>query len=133
LSGTEKDFEFGYMHEGIPNAYTLQMLYDDFMFLTRGTWEIYPAHAYRRTIDGTIVHNCTRDYRTGQLLGSEGAPVKQPVRIIEDRGRGSEIHNSADQGKLLQYWAWAGMPLDVGVLFPTVDNRTYEFWMEITL
>jgi hypothetical protein len=25
------------------------------------------------------------------------------------------------------------MPLDVGVLFPTVEGRTYEFWMEMTL
>jgi hypothetical protein len=25
------------------------------------------------------------------------------------------------------------MSLDVGVLFPTVDSRTYEFWMEMTL
>jgi hypothetical protein len=25
------------------------------------------------------------------------------------------------------------MSLDVGVLFPTVEGRTYEFWMEMTL
>jgi hypothetical protein len=55
------EYEFCYMQEGVPNAYTLQMLYDDFMFLTNNTWEIYPANAYRRTIDGTIVHNCIRD------------------------------------------------------------------------
>jgi hypothetical protein len=39
----------------------------------------------------------------------------------------------ADQGKLLQYWAWAQLPLDVGVIFPTLEGRTYEFWMEMTL
>jgi hypothetical protein len=99
------EYEFGYMQEGVPNAYTLQMLYDVFMFLTSNTWEIYPANAYRRTIDGTIVHNCTRDYRTGELLRSEGVTAEPPARIIEDRGRGSEIHSPADQGKLLQYWA----------------------------
>jgi hypothetical protein len=127
------EYEFGYMHEGIPNAYTLQMMYDDFMFLTQNIWEIYPASPYRRTVDGTIVPHCTRDYRTGQLLRSECVPVEQPPRIIEDRGRGSEIHSPADQGRLLQYWAWEKMPLDVGVLFPTKEDRTYEFWMEMTL
>jgi hypothetical protein len=127
------EYDFGYMQEGIGNAYTLQMMNDDFMFLTQHTWEIYPAVAYRRLIDGTIVHNCTKDYQTGQLLRSECTPAEQPARIIEDRGRGSEIHSPADQSRLLQYWAWAKMSLDVGVIFPTVEGRTYEFWMEMSL
>jgi hypothetical protein len=59
------EYDNGYMREGIGNAYTIQILYDDFMALTQNTWEIYPAVAYRRLSDGTIVHNCARDYRAG--------------------------------------------------------------------
>jgi hypothetical protein len=123
------EYTNGYMREGIGNTYTLQVVYDDFMSLTTNTWEIYPALAYRRTNDGIIVHNCTNDYRANQILRSEADPVEHPVRIIEDRGRGSEIHSLEDQGKLIQYWAWAQMPLDVGVIFPAKDGRTYEFWL----
>jgi hypothetical protein len=127
------EYENGYMHEGIGNAYTIQMVHDDFMSLTQNTWELYPATAYRRLVDGTIVHKCTTDYRTGQLLRHERTPAEQPPRVIEDRGRGSEIHNDEDKWRLLQYWAWARMPLDAGVLFPTKSDRTTEFWMEMTL
>jgi hypothetical protein len=127
------EYDNGYIREVIGNACTIQILYDDFMTLTQNTWEIYPAVAYRRLSDGTIVHNCTRDYRAGQLLRAEGIPVVHPPRIIEDRGRGSEIHSREDQGKLLQYWAWAQLPMDVGVIFPTKDGRTYEFWMAFRL
>jgi hypothetical protein len=127
------EYDNGYMREGIGNAYTIQILYDDFMALAQNIWEIYPAVAYRRLSDGTIVHNCTRDYRAGQLLRAEGVPVVHPPRIIEDKGRGSEIHSREDQGKLLQYWAWAQMPMDVGVIFPTKDGHTYEFCLEFSL
>jgi hypothetical protein len=69
------EYENGYMREGISNTYTIQILYDDFMALTENTWELYPATAYRRTVDGTIVHNCVRDFRTGQILRSEATPA----------------------------------------------------------
>jgi hypothetical protein len=123
----------GYMREGIGNAHTILMIYDDFMALTQNTWELYPAVAYRRLSDGTIVHNCAREYRASQIIRAEGSPADQPPRIVEDKGRGSEIHSQEDQGKLLQYWAWAQLPLDVGIIFPTKDARTYEFWLEFSL
>jgi hypothetical protein len=96
------EYELGYMKVGVPNAYTLQMIYDDFTYLNEA-WDIYPAQACRRLMDGTIVHNCTTDYRTGQLLRAAAETIDPPVSIIEDRGRGSEINSVADQGKLLQY------------------------------
>jgi hypothetical protein len=121
------------MKVGVPNAYTIQMLYDDFTGLTNGTWDIYPAQACRRLIDGTIVHNCTTDYRTGQLLRAAAETIDPPINVIEDRGRGSGINSVTDQGKLLQYLSWAQLPLDVGVIFPTQDGRTYEFWLELII
>jgi hypothetical protein len=126
------EYEFGYMKVGVPNAYTIQMIHDDFSYLNE-TWDIYPAQACRRLIDGTIVHNCTTDYRTGQLLRAAAETVDPPANVIEDRGRGSEINSVSDQGKLLQYLSWAQLPLDVGVIFPTQDGRTYEFWMELVI
>jgi hypothetical protein len=119
------EYENGYMREGIGNTYTIQVLYEDSEFISTGSWDIYPALAYRRTNDGIIIHNCCNDFRAAQILRSEGSPVIHPVRILEDNGLGSEIHNLDDQGKLLQYWAWAQMPLDVGVIFPSKDGRTY--------
>jgi hypothetical protein len=127
------EYDGGYMREGIGNAYTIQMIYDDFMFLTGNTWKIYPALAYRRLNDGTIVHNCVSDFQESQLIRSEHTQLEHPPRIIEDRGRGSEILSPEDQGKLMQYWAWSQLPLDVGVIFPTRDHRTYEFWFETRL
>jgi hypothetical protein len=101
------EYDGGYMREGIGNAYTLNMVYEDFMFLTGNTRKIYPALAYRRLIDGTIVHNCVSNFQESQLIRSEHTQLEPPPRIIEDRGRGSEILSPEDQGKLMQYWAWS--------------------------
>jgi hypothetical protein len=84
-------------------------------------------------VDGTITHKCITDFRTSQLIRAGNAPVDHPLRIIEDRGRGSEIHNLEDMDRLLQYWAWEQLPLEVGVIFPTKDGLTVEFWMKLTL
>jgi hypothetical protein len=93
-----------------------------------------PSHREdRRLSDGTIVHNCATKYRASQIIRAEGSPADQSPRIVEDKGRGSEIHSREDQGKLLQYWAWAQILLDVGIIFPTKDARTYEFWLELSL
>jgi hypothetical protein len=35
--------------------------------------------------------------------------------------------------RLLQYWAWAQLPLEAGIIFPTKDGLTVEFWMKLTL
>jgi hypothetical protein len=91
------EYELGYMKVGVPNAYTIQMIYDDFIYLNEA-WDIYPAQACRRLSDGTIVHNCTTDFRTGQLLRVAAETVDPPVNVIEDRGRGSEINSVTDQG-----------------------------------
>jgi hypothetical protein len=36
------------------------------------------------------------------------------------------------QGKLLQYWAWSQLPIEVGVLFPDARFKI-EYWMTVTL
>jgi hypothetical protein len=121
------------MREGVGNAYTIQIIHDDFMLLKQNSWGFYPALPERRLLDGTIVHKCTTDSRTSQLFRAGNAPVNHPLRIIEDRGRGSEIHNEEDMDRLLQYWEWAQLPLEVGIIFPTKDGLTFEFWMKLTI
>jgi hypothetical protein len=127
------EYGLGYMREGVGNAYTIQIIHDDFMLLTQNSWGLYPAHPERRLMDGTIVHKCITDSRTSQLIREGNAPVIHPPHIIEDRGRGSEIHNEEDMDRMLQYWAWAQLPLEVGIIFPTKDGLTIEFWMNLTL
>jgi hypothetical protein len=121
------------MREGVGNAYTIQIIHDDFMLLTQNSWGVYPALPERKLVDGTIVHKCITDLRTSRLIRAGNAPVDHPLRIIEDRGRGSEIHNEEDMDRFLQYWAWAQLPLEVGVIFPTKDGLTFEFWMKLTI
>jgi hypothetical protein len=94
------EYDHGYMLEGTENAYTIRMISNDFMSLTQNTWELYPAFGYRQLIDGTIVHKCTTDYRTGQQILAEDATAVQPARVLEERGRGIEIHSITDQGRL---------------------------------
>jgi hypothetical protein len=126
------EYDHGYMLEGTGNAYTIRMISEDFMVLTQNTWELYPAFSYRRLIDGTIVHKCTTDYREGQQILTEDVPATQPTRVLEERGRGTEIHSITDQGRILQYWALERMPFEVGIMFPT-PGRVTEFWMWMTL
>jgi hypothetical protein len=78
------EYDGGYMKEGIGNAYTIQMIYEDFMFLTGNTWKIFPAMAYRRLNDGTIVHNCVTDYqlRTYRRLNDGSKDVLSPKSAI---------------------------------------------------
>jgi hypothetical protein len=55
-----------------------------------------------------------------------------PAKILEERGRGTEIHSVTDQAKLPQYWAWSQLPIEVGVLVPET-NHPIEYWMFLTL
>jgi hypothetical protein len=114
------EYDDGYMKVGMGEAYTIRMLSNEFWELTRRTWEFGPALPIRREIDGTVVHGITWDWR-------EPTP-----KILEERGRGTLIRNLKSQGKLLQYWAWAGTAIDVGIFFPEA-NWNIEYWMKLTL
>jgi hypothetical protein len=122
------EYDQGYMMVGSKEAYTIKMISDHFMALTQNQWELFPVQAYRRLINGTVVHKMTADFWEGQRIKAEDAKVVSPVMILEERGRGTEIHNIPDQDHLLQYWAWAQLPLEVGVMFPD-EHHVIEFWM----
>jgi hypothetical protein len=72
------------------------------------------------------------DFKESQMALAHEEMIVPPAKIVEERGRGTEIHSVADQGKLLQYWPWSQQPIEVGILVPVV-NYTIEYWMTITL
>jgi hypothetical protein len=91
------------------------MLANEHYALTQGTWEMYPKADYRRLVDGTIIHNFTTDLREFQQVLAVDELIEPPPKILEERGRGTEICSMVDQEKLLQYWAWTQQEIEVGV------------------
>jgi hypothetical protein len=55
------EYDQGYTRVGIGNAYTMNMLADEFLTVTQDQWKIYPLNGYRRLKDGTVVHRVTGD------------------------------------------------------------------------
>jgi hypothetical protein len=126
------EYEYCYMRVGLGEAYTIRMLTNEFQELTQGTWEIYPRVGYRRLIDGTVVHNVTADTNEFHAVLALDDMIVPPPKILEERGRGTEIHSLADQAKLLQYWAWSQQEIEVGVMVPETKH-VLEYWMFIKL
>jgi hypothetical protein len=124
--------EEGYMKVGMGKTYTVRMLAQEFWELTQRQWEFYPIESYRRWIDGSIIHKVTWDYNEYRKDVDNDQVYKPPDNILVELVRCTEINNIRNQGKLLQYWAWSQMPIEVGVLFPEV-KRMIEYWMTITL
>jgi hypothetical protein len=116
------EYEYGYMRVGMGEAYTIRMITNEFWALTRNTWEIYPKVGYRRLIDGSVAHNVTEDFNEYQSILALDSMVVPPSKILEDRGRGTEIHSLVDQAKLLQYWAWSQQEIEVGVMVPETNH-----------
>jgi hypothetical protein len=126
------DYDQGYTRVGMGNAYTIQMLADEFLTVTQNQWRIYPLNGHRRLTDGAVVHGVTNDYDIFRAAAADHELQKLPPKILEERGRGTQIMSVEDQGKLLQYWAHYGRPLEVGVFFPT-EKMKIEYWMNIGL
>jgi hypothetical protein len=110
------EYEYGYMKVGMGEAYTIRMLTNEFFALMHNTWEMYPKVGYRRLTDGLIVHNVTTDLHEFHTVSALDDMIVPPPKILEERGRGTEIHCLADQAKLIQYWAWSQQEIDVGVM-----------------
>jgi hypothetical protein len=71
-----------------------------------------------REINGAIVHGITWDIKEFRAMAALNEKIEPPPKILEERGRGTLIRNMKSQGKLLQYWAWAGTEIEVGVYSP---------------
>jgi hypothetical protein len=108
------------------------MLADEMIEVTQGTWGFLPIEADRRLTDGTIVHQITNDPAEFQAKAADQAIQAYPIKIIEDRGRGTLITNQGDQGKLLQFFAYGQKEIHVGVGSQNLGKRI-EYWMTITI
>jgi hypothetical protein len=83
-------------------------------------------------IDGTAVHNVTTKISEFHAVLALDEMIVPPPKILEERGRGTEIHSIADQAKLLQYWAWSQQEIEVGVMVPETKH-VLEYWMFLKL
>jgi hypothetical protein len=99
------EYDDGFMKVWMGNAYTIRMLFEEFRGLTHGSWEFGPTLPFRRNLDGAIVHGVTYEGTELQALIDADEQLVHPLRIVEERGRGTLIRNLTSQGKLLQYWA----------------------------
>jgi hypothetical protein len=128
----EIEYDEGFMIVGMEEAYTVRMLIEEFWAVTMQTWEFGPIGPTRREIDGTVVHGVTWDHHEFSAIVAAAEKVDPPPKILEDRGKGTLIMNGVSQGKILQHWAQARTPLDVGIIFPN-DDWKIEYWMKLTL
>jgi hypothetical protein len=126
------EYQLGYTRLGMGNAYTIKILAYEFEAITQGRWGIYPLNGYRRLTDGTVVHSVTNDRDLYWAAAADQTIQVCPPKIIEERGRGTSITNQADQGKLLQYWAFGQREIEAGIGLP-LNGKRYEYWMRITL
>jgi hypothetical protein len=126
------EYEYGYMRVGMGEAYTIRMLTNQFLALAQNTWEIFPKAGCRRLIDGSVVHNVTTDLHEYHSVLALDDMIVRPPKILEERGRGTEIHSLADQAKLPQYLAWSQQEIEVGVMVPETKN-VLEYWVFLKL
>jgi hypothetical protein len=52
-------YEQGFMKVGMGEAYTLNMLTEEYWFLTHQTWEFMPTQPIGRNLDGSVIHGIT--------------------------------------------------------------------------
>jgi hypothetical protein len=87
------EYDQGYTRVGMGNAYTMNMLAEEFLTLTQDQWKIYPLNGYRRLTDGTVFHRVTGDRDIFQAAGasSEDSGTTWQRHINFERGRSREI------------------------------------------
>jgi hypothetical protein len=127
----EVEYHGGYTRIGMGDRYTLRMLATELWKLTRNDSEVYPDLPYQTRADGTVCHSTfdsAEKFRQSFLDDFANAPEK----VLVGASRGSAIRNPLDQGRLLQYFAWAGQEIMTGVAF-SVNSFHIEYWYDIAL
>jgi hypothetical protein len=126
-------YRWGYTRIGMPDRYTLRMLATELWALTENDWGIFPKPPILTRADGTIQHETfeTAAEFHQTFLDSLG-DYEFPPKVLVGTPRGSVIENHADQVCLLQYFAHAGQPMDVGAAF-SVDGYQVEYWFSGTI
>jgi hypothetical protein len=78
------EYESGYTRIGMGNAYTIQMLADEFLTITQRQWRIFPLNDYRRLTDGTVVHRVTNDEEIFRAVTADQELQELPPKILEE-------------------------------------------------
>jgi hypothetical protein len=99
--------------------------------LTRNEWQIFPRVAHETRADGTVCHGSTDNPESFRQAFVDSF-ADTPEKVLVGTPRGGSIKCQLDQGRLLQYFAWAGQAIDVGVAF-SVDNFQIEYWFNLAL
>jgi hypothetical protein len=89
------EYRSGYARIGMGGGYTIQMLGQKFFALVRDDWSLYPGLAYRRLIDGTILHHTVSEYGEISEAVTNDLLFELPERTQKDAGRGTEINSAS--------------------------------------
>jgi hypothetical protein len=127
----EVEYHGGYTRIGMGERYSLRMLAMELWKLTRNDWEVYPEPAYQTRADGTVCHKTFDSAdKFHQSFVDDFAAI--PEKVLVGTPRGSAIRCRLDQGRLLQYFAWAGQEIMTGVAF-SVNSFHIEHWYDLVL
>jgi hypothetical protein len=127
----EVEYHGGYTRIGMGDRYTLRMLATELWKLNRNDWEVSPNLAYQTRADGTVCHGTFDSAEKFRQTFPDGF-ANTPEKVLVGTPRGSAIRSPTDQGRLLQYFAWAGQEIQTGVAF-SVNNFHIEYWYELVL
>jgi hypothetical protein len=112
----------GHATFGMPNAYTMRMLFTKFCALVPG-WRLLPTPCYRRNPQGWVIHETLTAWKREEDLSDDDTIVFLSPRTQEGAERGTEINLRSDQLPVLDYWAQAEQSALVGISL-TIDGRT---------
>jgi hypothetical protein len=71
------------MRVGMDAAYTLNMLLDEFNYLTHESWFIFPTPPTTRREDGSVVHGWTDDWNATVALLKEHILLEHPRGLLK--------------------------------------------------
>jgi hypothetical protein len=92
---------------GIPEAYTMMILFTEFHALTEG-WSLLPSPCYKRNAQAWVIHETLTNLTENEDFTTDDRILSLQPRIQEGAARGTEINLRADQVRVIDYWAQAG-------------------------
>jgi hypothetical protein len=76
------EYENGYAILGMPDRYTMKILFWEFHILTEG-WRLLPTPGHRRDVSGYVIHDTLTDWKKEKDLTDSDYILEIPPRIQE--------------------------------------------------
>jgi hypothetical protein len=86
----------GYATFGMPEAYTMKMLFAEFRTLTDG-WQLLPSLCYGRDVQGWVIRETLTNWKLDEDPMDDDRILCLPPRIQEGAACGTEINLRSDQ------------------------------------